>query len=83
MGIVLGIVALITSNPFVAVLAVAVAYGFAWAGHFFYEKNRPATFTHPFLSLQADFRMYWLTLSGEMDTEILILMKELKRLRQG
>lgn len=82
LGLVLGIVALVTSNPFVAVLAVAVAYGFAWAGHFFYEKNRPATFSYPLLSLRADFRMFWLILSGEMDTEILILMKELKRLRQ-
>lgn len=82
LGLVLGIVALVTSTPSVAVLAVAVAYGFAWAGHYFYEKNRPATFTYPLLSLQADFRMYWLTLRGEMDTEILLLLKDLKRLRQ-
>lgn len=82
LGIVLGIVALITSNPFVAVSSVVVAYSFAWAGHYFYEKNRPATFTYPLLSLQADFRMYWLTLRGEMDTEILLLLKDLKRLRQ-
>ncbi|MBI2787253.1 MAG: DUF962 domain-containing protein [Elusimicrobia bacterium] len=82
LGIVLGAVALITSTPFVAVLAVAVAYGCAWAGHFFYEKNRPATFTYPLLSLRADFRMYWLILRGEMDTEILLLLKDLKRLRQ-
>ncbi|MEQ1920385.1 MAG: DUF962 domain-containing protein [Elusimicrobiota bacterium] len=83
LAIVLGIAALIWRAPFVAVSAVAVAYGFAWAGHFFFEKNRPATFTHPLLSLRADFRMYRLTLRGEMDTEILLLTKELKTLRAG
>jgi hypothetical protein len=83
LAIVLGVVALIWRAPFVAVSAVAVAYGFAWAGHFFFEKNRPATFTHPLLSLRADFRMYRLTLRGEMDTEILLLTKELKTLRAG
>ena len=81
LGLVLGIVALIWRAPSVAVLAVVVAYTFAWFGHFFYEKNRPATFTYPLLSLRADFRMYWLTLRGEMDAEILLLTKELKRLR--
>jgi hypothetical protein len=33
-------------------------YSFAWAGHFFFEKNRPATFQHPFYSLLGDFVMY-------------------------
>ena len=40
-------------------LAVPVAgYGFAWVGHFFFEKNRPPTFQHPFYSLLGAFVMY-------------------------
>lgn len=33
-------------------------YSFAWIGHFFFERNRPATFQHPFYSLLGDFVMY-------------------------
>ena len=40
-------------------LALPVAgYGFAWLGHFVFEKNRPATFSHPWYSLIGDFAMF-------------------------
>ncbi|MBC8256949.1 MAG: DUF962 domain-containing protein [Candidatus Marinimicrobia bacterium] len=33
-------------------------YGFAWTGHFFFEKNRPATFTYPLYSFMGDWVMF-------------------------
>ena len=48
-------------------IAMPVAgYGFAWVGHFFFEKNRPATFTYPFYSLMGDWVMYWDLLTGNL-----------------
>ncbi|CAH2772184.1 MAG: FIG027190: Putative transmembrane protein [uncultured Paraburkholderia sp.] len=38
--------------------AVVCGYGFAWVGHFFFEKNRPATFRHPVYSLMGDWVMF-------------------------
>jgi hypothetical protein len=45
-------------------------YGPAWIGHFFFEKNRPATFTYPFWSLVGDFQMFFTTVMGRMGAEI-------------
>lgn len=48
-------------------IAIPVAgYGCAWVGHFFFEKNRPLTFKHPFFSLMGDFRMFWDILTGKL-----------------
>ncbi len=50
--------------------ALAIAYASAWLGHFIFEKNRPATFSHPIWSLRGDFRMFRLWLLGRLDTEL-------------
>lgn len=38
--------------------ALVCGYGFAWVGHFFFEKNRPATFRHPLYSFLGDWVMF-------------------------
>jgi hypothetical protein len=47
-------------------LAPIAGYGFAWIGHFVFEKNRPATFRHPLYSLAGDWVMYWQILRGKV-----------------
>ena len=58
--LVIGILAYaIGRGSWVLLLALPLAgYSFAWIGHFFFEKNRPATFQHPLYSLLGDFVMY-------------------------
>ena len=48
------------------ILAPIVGYGFAWAGHLFFEKNRPATFKHPLYSFAGDWVMYKDILVGKI-----------------
>ena len=41
-------------------------YGFAWVGHFFFEKNKPATFKYPLWSLISDFKMFFDIMFGKI-----------------
>lgn len=46
-------------------LIPVIGYGFAWFGHFFFEKNKPATFKYPFWSLISDFKLFFEILLGK------------------
>jgi hypothetical protein len=59
----------ISRRPALAASAPAFAYALAWFSHFAIEKNRPATFTHPWWLLRGDFRMFRLMLSFRMSGE--------------
>ena len=48
-------------------LAPVAGYAFAWVGHFFVERNRPATFTYPVLSLVCDFVMFFQILTFRLN----------------
>lgn len=49
--------ALITGRLALLWLLPVIGYGFAWLGHFKFEKNRPATFKYPLYSLMGDWVM--------------------------
>lgn len=44
----------------------AIGYGFAWVGHFVFERNRPATFQYPLYSLMGDWVMLKDALTGRI-----------------
>ncbi len=58
--------AVLSGNAWWLLLAPLIGYSCAWVGHFYFEKNRPATFTHPWYSLLGDWRMFADILRGRV-----------------
>jgi hypothetical protein len=67
-ALVLGVVAsaIAMRDPLWLLAAPVVGYGFAWVGHFAFEKNRPATFKYPLYSLMGDWVMFRDMLRGRI-----------------
>lgn len=60
----------IFADPWLLLAALVNGYAFAWVGHFFFEKNRPATFQYPLFSFAADWKMYAYFITGRMGSEL-------------
>jgi len=59
--------AIVVTGNYLWLLALPVAgYGFAWVGHFGFEKNKPATFSYPIYSLMGDWVMFFQMLAGKI-----------------
>jgi hypothetical protein len=52
------LMAVATRQPMYLVYGLLAGYGCAWVGHFFFEKNKPASFQRPLYSLMGDWVMY-------------------------
>lgn len=70
-GILLGVVFFFTvliviKNYWLLPLSLAWGYALGWIGHFFFEKNKPATFEYPRYSFMGDFVMFKDLLIGKI-----------------
>ena len=55
-----------TLNFWWLLAGLVAGYACAWIGHFFIEKNRPATFTYPLYSFMGDWVMWKDMLTGKI-----------------
>ena len=66
MVLIIVLTALLSGEWGMLILAPVFGYGFAWAGHYFVEKNKPATFRHPLWSLMGDWVMFKDVMTGKI-----------------
>ncbi len=64
--IVVVLLVIFTQRWIALILVPILGYGFAWIGHYFIEKNKPATFTYPLYSLMGDWVMFKDILAGKI-----------------
>jgi hypothetical protein len=73
-----GAVGVLTFNPVLVAAAPVVGYGPAWISHFAIEKNKPASFGHPFWSFRADLRQVGKFFTGQLEADVQFVRKALR-----
>ena len=76
---VLLVAAILLRNWWLLLAIPFCGYGFAWAGHFFIEKNKPATFTYPLYSLGSDFVMFWHIITGQLNSKLAEAIRQIDK----
>lgn len=57
---------LLSGNAWWLLAAILSFYGFAWTGHFVFERNRPRSFKQPLYAFFGSWLMYWQMLTGQI-----------------
>lgn len=60
------VTAVVQAQALWVLVGLLCGYGFAWLGHFGFEKNRPASFKQPLYSFLGDWCMWWQMLTGKI-----------------
>jgi hypothetical protein len=68
--------AIAARQPWFILAGLVNGYAFAWIGHFFVEKNRPASFRYPIKSFLCDWLLLALTLTFRIGREVERLQAE-------
>ncbi len=68
-GIALATTGAIVGAPLLIAAAPVFTYGLLFASHPVFEKNRPATFKNPVMSVGGDIKMLFCFLTGRVDSE--------------
>lgn len=66
LGLLCFIQAALQGRPGLILLGLLLGYGFAWVGHFGFEKNKPASFKQPLYSFMGDWKMWWQMLTRQI-----------------
>ncbi len=61
-----------------ALFSIISSYAIAWIGHFFVERNVPATFRHPIWAGMGDMLMYYKMMRGQINSELEKFQDEIK-----
>ncbi len=70
LGLTCLIALIITGKWWFFILGLILGYGFAWTGHFFFEKNKPAAFSKPWWSFISDWVMLKDVLTGSINAKL-------------
>jgi hypothetical protein len=69
-GLVMAVSAILTGAWWLVLAGIATGYACSWTGHFFFEKNKPATFTWPWYSFLGDWQMVWDAAKGKLPASL-------------